>query len=94
MNTKLKPSAFDACLEVLYRGLLCIRTAGWAGDAARAAAVADALHNLPHLLSNGDEHGWTVERFETLFVDGLEVDYPDIARELRSTLHRADLSGV
>jgi hypothetical protein len=42
----------DIYLDILYRGLLNARSAGYAGDAAQAAAEADHLHNLPELLQH------------------------------------------
>lgn len=60
MNPNLSPAELAACLEILYRGLGSIRLAALDGDTARAEAIADALHNLPHLLSVGHERGWDI----------------------------------
>lgn len=82
MNTKLSPAAVDACLEVLYRGLVKIRIAAQDGDAARAEAIADALHNLPHLLMDGGSRWgqpWTVAGFRELFLEELIRRYPDLS---------------
>ena len=54
MNAKLSSLAMDACLEVLHRGLVYIRMASQDGDNQRAEAIADALHDLPYLLIDGD----------------------------------------
>jgi hypothetical protein len=78
MNPLPEP-VIDACLEVLYRGLVHIRLASLGGDTARAEAIADALHNLPHLLSDGHRRGWTVEEFRSLFIAELVSKYPDLA---------------
>ena len=52
--------------EILAAGLLRIRAAGSSGDAARCAAEADHLHNLPGLLVRYRRelltHYWDVER--------------------------------
>lgn len=37
-------------LDILIKGILRARSAGWAGDAASAAREADHIHNLPILL--------------------------------------------
>lgn len=42
------------CETMLYRAFLHIRVLGWQGDAKRAAAVADAFHNLPFFLHRPD----------------------------------------
>ncbi|MBI5534592.1 MAG: hypothetical protein HY898_17835 [Deltaproteobacteria bacterium] len=74
MNRTIEEEQFDACLGVLYQGLIAIRLAGWAGDATRCAQIADALHNLPDLLRTGHSRGWTVEQFVDLFLDPLASD--------------------
>lgn len=53
----------DACLEVLYRGLVEIRAAAGAGESENAAAVADALHNLPHFIGGLIDRNDTVQEF-------------------------------
>ena len=68
-----------ACLEILYRGLVQIRVAGMEGNAPRAEAIADALHNLPHLLSVGHKYGWDLTTFKELFLIPLGQKYPDLA---------------
>lgn len=69
-------------LEIMYRGFIAIRTAGWVGDAEKAAAIADALHNAPHLVSSGSqsEADWTIDGFRRLFLDELIAKYPDPSR--------------
>ena len=56
----------DVLAEILAAGLLRIRVAGSSGDAARCAAEADHLHNLPALLHRYRPellaHYWDVER--------------------------------
>lgn len=79
MNPNLTPEECAACLELLYRGLVQIRLAGMDGNAQRAEAIADALHNLPHLLSVGHKYGWDVATFKELFLKPLAERYPDLA---------------
>jgi hypothetical protein len=79
MNSQLSPRAIDACLEVLYRGLVQIRIASQDGDNERAEAIADALHNLPHLLLEGDRRGWTVAAFRALFLAELIERHPELS---------------
>ncbi len=79
MNPNLTPVECTACLEILYRGLVQIRLASLDGNAQRAEAIADALHNLPHLLSVGHERGWDVPTFNELFLAPLIERYPDLA---------------
>jgi hypothetical protein len=59
MRSTLTQAEKSALTEIMYRGFVAIRIAGWAGDAAKAAAIADALHNVPHLVSGRE--GWTLE---------------------------------
>src|ERR1700709_1197670 len=80
MNPNLTADECSACLEVLYRGLVQIRLTATDGNAERAAAIADALHNLPHLMSVGHTQGWTVASFKELFLAPLCERYPDLAR--------------
>lgn len=79
MNPNLTPDECAACLEILYRGLVQIRPAGMDGNARRAEAIADALHNLPHLLSAGHKYGWDVATFKEPFLKPLRERYPDLA---------------
>src|ERR1051326_7351653 len=52
--------------EVIAIGILRIRSAGWAGDAALCAIEADHIHNLPHLLQHFSDDllkfYWEIER--------------------------------
>jgi hypothetical protein len=50
VNTQLSSDEVERCLFALERALLLIRAACWAKDPERAAALADAFHNLPCLL--------------------------------------------
>ena len=79
MNPALTTAETEACLEILYRGLVSIRIAAQDGNTARAVAIADALHNLPHLLSKGHERDWSIATFRELFLDPLGESYPDLA---------------
>jgi len=83
MNSYLTTAEVEALLEVLYRGLLEIRLAGYAGDAARAEAIADALHNVPRLISEGDRWGWSIANLRALFLDGLTARYPTLSSIVR-----------
>lgn len=70
MNSTLSDEQKDACLRVLYEGLIAIRVAGWEGDAPRCAQIADALHNLPDLVRDRNSRGWTLQEFVELFLVG------------------------
>jgi hypothetical protein len=56
------PQKLAACLAALERAVLRLRLLGYAGekegmaapDAAEVAALADAVHNLPHLIQHWD----------------------------------------
>jgi len=41
----------DILIQILGRGVLYARAAGWSGDAKRAALEADHIHNLPDVLA-------------------------------------------
>jgi hypothetical protein len=60
------PDVAAILLEILGQGLLQARAAGWSGDAARAAAEADHVHNLPGLLADYSparlRYYWDAER--------------------------------
>ena len=75
MNRALTDEQKDACLRVLYEGLIAIRMAAWHGDAALCDEIADALHNLPDLVRLGDEQGWSVEDFVRLFLGPREGEF-------------------
>ena len=68
MNAQLTAAETDAPLEMLDKALVQIRMATWQGDLKRAEAIADAVHNVPRLLCEGDRHGWTVSEFRRLFL--------------------------
>jgi len=78
MNPKLSESETEACLEVLYRGLVQIRAAAGAGETELAETIANALHNLPHLLSTGDQTGRSLREFRKDFMGRLGGVYPDL----------------
>ncbi|MDB4945852.1 MAG: hypothetical protein JWP97_5386 [Labilithrix sp.] len=59
------------------------------GDAVRAEAVPDALHNLPHRLGIGHERGWTIAGFGELFLAPLIERYPDLVTIRSKPAHRA-----
>jgi hypothetical protein len=60
------PDVAAIVLDILGQGVLQARAAGWSGDAARAAAEADHVHNLPGLLADYAparlRYYWDVER--------------------------------
>jgi hypothetical protein len=60
----------DIYLDILYRGLLNVRAAGYAGDAAQAATEADYLHNLPELLRHLDD-----EALHSFYWEGMRPSY-------------------
>lgn len=78
MNGTLSARDVDALLEVLERGLVEIRLAAMSGQTKRAEAIADALHNVPRLLSEGQRHGWSVAAFRELFLAPLLAEHPDL----------------
>ena len=82
MNPKLSDDEISAYLQVLWRGLVLIRAACQAQDSKRAEAIADALHNLPHLLRERTP-AWSPDEFRKLFIDPLVQSYPDL-EELQS----------
>ena len=78
-NASLTNAEVEALLKVLESGLIQIRLAGYAGDVARAEAIADALHNVPRLIIEGDRWGWSIAELRTLFLDGLIERYPTLS---------------
>jgi hypothetical protein len=60
------PDVAAILLDLLGRGILHCRVAGWSGDADRCAAIADHVHNLPDLLARYSpdklRYYWEVER--------------------------------
>ena len=69
----------DHALEILERGLVRIRLLAARGDTERAEAVADALHDVPRLLREGQKWGWTVDYFRNVFLAALEARYPEFS---------------
>jgi hypothetical protein len=90
MNPNLSVAQADALLEVLERGIVLIRLAAAKGDAVRAEAIADGVHNVPQLLREGHKWGWTVAYLHDLFLAPLIERYPDLAG-LRQPLERVDM---
>jgi hypothetical protein len=60
------PEIAAVLLDILTQGLLLARSAGWAGDAQRAALEAEHLHNIPGLLKDFSmerlRYYWDAER--------------------------------
>ncbi len=92
MNPKLSESEKDACLEVLYRGLVQIRAAAGCGESELAEAIADALHNLPHLLSTVERTGRSVREFREHFMGRLAKRFPDAFAHIAAPLLELDAS--
>jgi hypothetical protein len=79
MNPTLSATETDALLDILERGIVLIRHAAAGGDAQRAEAIDDALHNVPRLIREGHQWGWTVAVFRDSFLAPLIERYPDLA---------------
>ena len=88
VNPNLSVDEIDALLEVLRRGLILVRLAAMHGDAAKAEAISDALHNVPPLLLEGHEWGWSVDVFRSIFLEVLADRYPGEFAELSEPLDR------
>ena len=78
MNPNLSTAECVALLELLERGMVHIRLSAGEGDAIQAEAIADALHNAPPLLREGQRWGWTVRQFRELFLAPLVERYTDL----------------
>jgi hypothetical protein len=89
MNPGLTRDEQDALLEILERGLVRIRLLAASGDTERAEAVADALHNVPRLLWEGQRWGWTIGHFRELFLLPLVERFPEFDG-LQEPLNRID----
>lgn len=70
-------SRHDIYCDILYQGLLNIRGAAHAGDAAQCFAEADHLHNLPELLRNLDHEELHRYYWEVMRPGYLRVSNPD-----------------
>jgi hypothetical protein len=79
MNPALTEAQTDALLAVLYEGILRIRLAAGAGDSVQAEAIADAIHNVPFLLKEGPEWGWSIDVQREVFLIPLVERYPELA---------------
>jgi hypothetical protein len=82
MAERLPDALTDELLLALERALVDIRMACYGGDVKRAAAVADAFHNLPRLLMTERPAGWSVADFVAYFLEPLGDDYADTRRRL------------
>lgn len=83
----------DIYLDILHRGLLNARSAGYAGDAAQAATEADHLHNLPELLLQlGDEwrHAFYWEGMRTSYLGESKPEYAQRFAPLWAELEAAN----
>jgi hypothetical protein len=79
VNPALSAVEIDALLQVLDQAIIRIRQVAGRGDAARAEAIADAIHNVPRLLLEGQQWGWTIAHFRDLFLLPLVERYPELA---------------
>jgi hypothetical protein len=74
-----------ALCEILYSALVRIRSLGGAGKATEASDLADALHNVPHLMWNEDfSLNWLrtrLARYEQLY-PGQGTEYLEIVDEI------------
>ncbi|MGH7283493.1 MAG: hypothetical protein ACRELY_18360 [Polyangiaceae bacterium] len=86
MNPNLSSAEVDALLEVLHRGLILVRLAAMHGDAEKAEAISDAIHNVPPLLREGHQWGWSIDVFRAMFLEGLADRYPIAFAELSEAL--------
>jgi len=69
-------SRYEIYCEILYRGLLDIRSASGEGDTERCFAQADHLHNMPGLLKNLDN-----EELHDFYWRCMRIDYDRPERE-------------
>lgn len=77
MNERVPTERFDIYLQVLGRAVILARAACQSGDAARAEAILDAVHNLPRFLT-GQEHSGFESEFYALYLEPLVHRYPDL----------------
>jgi len=70
----------DVYLDIVSRGLLNARAAGYAGDAAQAAAEADHLHNLPELLQHLENEALHAYYWECMRPSYLGESKPEYAK--------------
>lgn len=77
MNAQLATERFDACLEFLERAIVLARVACQGGDATRAEAILDAVHNVPRFL-RGQEYAAFEPDFRTMYLTPLVAQYPDL----------------
>ncbi len=89
MNPNLSTAEIDALLEVLYRGLNLVRLAALHGDAEKAEAISDAIHNVPPLLREGHQWGWSIEAFRAMYLEALAERYPIAFAALNEPLERS-----
>jgi hypothetical protein len=69
----------DTYLELMRRGRVALRHAAWLGDEERMAAVADALVDLPLMLSACVRHARPADTLREMFVARLRRTHPDVA---------------
>lgn len=70
----------DIYLDILYRGLLNARAAGYTGEAAQAATEADHMHNLPDLLRHLDDEALHAFYWECMRPSYLGESKPEYAK--------------
>ncbi|MCW5833936.1 MAG: hypothetical protein KIS78_16165 [Labilithrix sp.] len=75
--------------------MLCLMSpegnAAGCGESELATTIADAMHNLPHLLSTGDQTGRSVREFREHFIMGrLAKRFPDVFAHVAEPLLALD----
>ena len=77
MNDRIPRERFDRYLRLLERAVILARFACQGGDATRAEAILDAVHNLPRFLL-GQEYPSFESDFYALYLEPLVRKYPDL----------------
>lgn len=79
-------------LEILYKGLVQIRSAARAGDAAQCNVDADHLHNIPALLKNLDKeelHDYYWRAMRPSYIQMSKPEYAKTFEQLWQELEEA-----
>lgn len=79
MNDRVPAERFDRYLRLLGQAVILARDACRQGDAVRAEAILDAVHNLPRFLM-GQEYADFEGEFYALYFEPLVRRYPDLQR--------------
>ena len=65
-----------AALEFLRLGIIEARAACWTGNPEKAAAILDALHNVPGMLAGTD--AISASQYESAYLRPLRERYPEV----------------